>query len=533
MKKLIYILAILFVGLQSCTEHFEDLNTNPAGFSTINPGIQLAKVQADLSGLREDVWRYDLAICSPLVQHLGGSWWTQHGGQYRIVDKSQWYTLWEQTYPRDLKNIQDLVDRTAKDPALVNMNAAARIMRVYIYSRLTDLYGDIPYSQAIKGYTEKVFLPKYDKQEDIYKDFFKELDEAVASMDIAKEAVTGDLFFGGNIDKWKKFGNSLRMRLGFRLTKVNITEAQKQVEAAIASGVMPDNSYTCMIKHQDVNFVIGENRGNGRSQVFQSEATSAGFRLTNTLVDYMKTTSDPRLFIYGGTYLPLNGAEGVNNALNLDITNYLQEGLMYGGLAWNLWVPAEDITLSSGQQVSVPVSHRRMQPSKYVAALDAPFFHLTYSEVEFLMAEAAARGWGNQTNVKEHFEKGIQASCETAGLYPGAPTIQQSEIDDLKASFDPFPADFENQMRLIHEQMWVNFFMNGTEAYSNFRRTGYPALVPFTDVEWYVSGTDGIIPRRFFYPETESIQNPIYYKEAVDRLGGTDDWLKRVWWDKE
>src|SRR5688572_26902491 len=126
MKNIIYTLSILLlICLQSCTDHFEQLNKNPAGFSTIFPGIQLAKVQADLSGLREDVWRYDLAIASPLIQHLGGSWWTQHGGQYRIVDKSQWFTLWEVTYPRDLKNIQDLIDRTATDPKLVNINAAA------------------------------------------------------------------------------------------------------------------------------------------------------------------------------------------------------------------------------------------------------------------------------------------------------------------------------------------------------------------------------------------------------------------------
>ena len=88
-------------------------------------------------------------------------------------------------------------------------------------------------------------------------------------------------------------------------------------------------------------------------------------------------------------------------------------------------------------------------------------------------------------------------------------------------------------MKVIHEQMWVNFFLNGSEAYSNFRRTGYPALVPFTSVDWYTSGTNGVIPRRFFYPESEAVQNPSNYTEAISRIGGADDWLKRVWWDKE
>ncbi|MDJ1482652.1 SusD/RagB family nutrient-binding outer membrane lipoprotein [Cytophagaceae bacterium YF14B1] len=519
--------------LAACTDHFEDLNKNPAGFPTISPGVQLTKIQADLSGNREDVWRYDLAISSPLIQHLAGSWWTQHGGQYRILDKGQWYTLWETTYPRDLKNVQDLVERTTGDPALVNINSAARIMRVYIYSRLTDVYGDIPYSQAIKGYTEKIFLPKYDSQEEIYTNFFKELDEAVKVMDPTKGNVQGDVFYDGNVDKWIKFGNSLRLRLGFRLTKIKPELARQQVEAAIAGGVMGSNMYSCVMRHEPINFTIGDNRGNGRSQVFQADVSSSGFRLTNTLVDYMKATKDPRLTIYGGTYLPVNGSEAIDNSNNLDITPYLQEGLAYGAMSWNVWMPDQTITLASGDKVVVPTAYRRMQPSKYVAALNAPFFHLTYAEVELLLAEAAARGWGGQTDAEGHFMKAIQAACESMSSYPNAPTISQAAIDELKGSFTPFPTAFDDQMEAIHGQMWVNFFLNGTEAYANYRRTGYPKLVPFTSVDWYTSGTNGVMPRRFFYPESEAVQNPTNYTDAVGRLGGQDDWLKRVWWDKE
>ncbi len=534
MRKIaLYIGIVGLLAQMSCTDHFEDLNKNPAGFASIDPGVQLTKIMADLSGQREDVWRYDLAISSPLIQHLAGSWWTQHGGQYRILDKGQWYTLWESSYPRDLKNIQDLVDRTAEDPELVNMHAAGRIMRVYIYSRLTDLYGDIPYSEAIKGYTEKKFLPKYDRQEDIYNDFFKELDEAISAMDASRPGVKGDVFFDGDVERWKKFGNSLRLRLGFRLTKVKPDLARQQVEAAVSAGVMTSNAHTCMLRHDPINYTYGENRGNGRSQVFQADVSSSGFRLTNTLVDYLKETKDPRLFIYGGTYLPLNGSEQIDNRSNLDVTPYFQEGLAYGAMSWNVWMPNETIVTGSGEEVVIPTSHRRMQPSKYVAALNAPFFHLTYAEVEFLLAEAAARGWAGQTDVEAHFNKGIQAACELMASYPDAPAIAQAAIDGLKASFQPFPSDLDNQMRVIHEQMWVQFFLNGPEAYANYRRTGYPELVPFTSVDWYTSGTNGIMPRRFFYPESESVQNPTNYQEAVSRLGGEDDWLKRVWWDKE
>src|SRR5688500_15083157 len=182
MKKLFYIPFIFLMVLQACSD-LEGINDNPAGFTDLDPGFQLTKIQVDLAGHRDEVWSYDLGICSPLVQHLGGSWWTQHGGQYRVVEKGHWYTFWESTYPRELKNVQDVVDRTAGDPELVNMNAAARIMRVYIYSRLTDLYGDIPYSEAIKGYTEQKFLPKYDEQQLIYASFFTELEQAIDAFD--------------------------------------------------------------------------------------------------------------------------------------------------------------------------------------------------------------------------------------------------------------------------------------------------------------------------------------------------------------
>lgn len=527
-KYLYLITALLLLG---CTEHFEDLNKDPAGFANIEPGIQLAKVQVDLSGQREEVWRYDLGICSPYVQHFAGSWWTQHGGQYNIVERSHWFSLWEATYPRDLKNIVDLIERTSDNPEYANINAAARIMKVFIFAKVTDAYGDVPYSEAIKGYTEKIFLPAYDRQEDIYMDFFKELDEAVSALDPSGNEVSGDLFFDGDVNKWIRFGNSLRMRLGFRLTKVDLATAKTQVEAAIAGGVMESTDDMVYMEHMALNFGNNENRGNGRSQVFASAPDASGFRLTNTLVDYMHATNDPRLTIYGGTYL----ADGT------DITRYLQNGLVYGGMSWNDWQPnvfLEDeegspVLNANGEQIQVPVAYQRMQPSRYISALDAPFFHFTYAETEFLLAEAAARGWAVTGTAEEHFMKGIEASCSIMSLYPGAPEIPQDQVDLLKSSFEPFPSDFDEQMRVIHEQMWVNFFMNGAEAYANFRRTGYPELVPFTQVDWYVSGTGGVIPRRFFYPESEANQNPTNYQEAVERLGGSNDWLKRVWWDEE
>ena len=536
MKTIKYIsLFVLIVLLHGCTKDLTSLNENPAGYSELDPAYQFTAVQAGMSGDREDVWRYDLLLASPMVQHLGGAWGIQAGGMYQVFDLTYWASHWEKTYPRELKNIEDVVYKTADDPEQVNIHAAARILRVMIYAKMTDLYGDIPYSEAIKGYTAGILLPKYDKQEDIYVDFFKELDEAVAQLNVDKGPFDGDLFYNGNVAQWKKLGNSLRLRLGFRLTKVDEQEARKQVEVALNGGVLESNADIAMTKHMNLSYRENEYRGNGRSQVFKNEAISSGFKLTTTLVDYMHDRQDPRLKIYGGTYLG-DGIVGVSQSIQ-DITDYIEPiGVRPGAMGWDYWEDYGSIVDGDGISRWVGHSFKFVQPSIYVSALDAPFFHLTYAEVEFLKAEAALRGWGglSHANAVGHFHHGIEASCAMMAHYPGAPAIDTDKIEALKASYSPFPSDFADAMDAVHGQMWVNFFLNGAEAYANYRRTGYPSvIIPYEGTASNPSETGGIIPQRFFYPQSELIQNATNVEEAISRMGGKDDWLKPVRWDKQ
>jgi len=537
MKKITYIIASLLLLMQGCTEDFDEMNVNPASFPAIDPGNQLTNVQLSLSGDREIAWYEDLGITSPLAQQLSGSWWTQHGGQYRLTERSHYYAYWEATYPREVKNVSDIIRTTTEDPNQINLNSAARIMRVLIFSKLTDLYGDIPYTEAAQGYTQGIFLPKYDKQEDIYADFYKELDEAVRAMDASKPTVSGDIFYNGDVNKWRMFGNSLRLRLGMRLTKVNPAEAQKQVEAALAApgGVMEAVADNAMTRHLAVQYGGDDFRGNGRSQVFQSTNNSESYRLTRPLVDLMKNHNDPRLFIFGGTYLKVNAGGDYGNAAN-DITPYLQMGIEPGYFVWSAWQDLTNVTVQNGERITVGSQEKFMQPSKYVTALDAPFFHLTYAEVEFLLAEAALRGWGVTGSPEEHFMKGLEAAVANAQMYPGAPAASANAVNALKASYAPVFASgsMPDKMKAIGEQLWLNFFLNGAEAFSSYRRTGYPELVPFTQTPGgaEVSPTNGVMPRRLFYPASEAIQNSANFNEAVSRIGG-NDYLNRVWWDKQ
>jgi hypothetical protein len=517
-------LMVLIFSAYSCTDGFQDLNTDPHASPDLDPGVQISTVMLDLSGNREELWRYDLGIASPKVQHLGGSWWTQHGGQYRIVERSHWFSMWEVQYPREIKNIIDVVERTRGVEEYHNTHQAARILKVYIFSRLTDMYGDIPYSEAGRGFYDQVFQPKYDRQEDIYADFFNELDEAVSLLDPSKEEIRGDLFYFGDVEKWKRFGNSLRMRLGFRIIKVDPDESRAQVLAAYNGGVMTSNQDIAMMQHSNFSYGGGENRGNGRSQVFRASDNSEGYRLVSTLVDYMHATSDPRLTRYGGTYLGVTGG-----SYGQDLTPYVQMGLTPGAMWWNQWADYGDVYDDDNNYVAwLPHTFKHMMPSRYVAANNAPFFHFTYAETELYLAEAVARGWIGGS-AETHFRNAVTASFEHVGLYPNAPTITSDEMDAFFAA-TPFPAAAQDQIKLINEQHWVNFFLNGVEAYSNYRRSGYPKLQHFESVEWYVAGAPEM-PRRLLYPDVEAMLNPQAYQEAIDRMGGSNDWLARVWWD--
>lgn len=516
---------LLIFAIHSCTDGFSDMNTDPHASDDLDPGVQLATVMLDLSGNREEVWRYDLGIASPKMQHLGGSWWTQHGGQYRIVERNHWYSLWESKYPREIKNIVDIIERTRGVEEHNNTYQAARILKVYIFSRLTDMYGDIPYFDAGKGFYEQKFQPAYDRQEDIYEDFFLELDDAIASLDPSGPDVSGDLFYFGDVAKWQRFGNSLRMRLGFRIIKVDEEESRRQVMAGINGGPMESNADIAKMNHSNFSFGGGENRGNGRSQVFRASNDSEGYRLVSTLVNYMKETDDPRLTRYGGTYLGVTGG-----TYGQDLTEYVQIGLTPGAMWWNEWADYGDVYDADSNVVAhLPHSFKHMMPSKYVAANNAPFFHFTYAESELYVAEAIARGW-HSGNAETHFQNAILASFGHVGMYPEAPAITDDEANAFFAA-TPFPASNEDRIRLINEQHWVNFYLNGVEAFSNYRRSGYPELNHFTSVEWYEAGAPEM-PRRLLYPDVEALLNPEAYQEAIARIGG-NDWLARVWWDVE
>jgi hypothetical protein len=365
-----------------------------------------------------------------------------------------------------------------------------RILRVFIYSRLTDLHGDIPYSEAGQGYTSGILKPKYDAQKDIYMDMLKELEEAVAQITSSTTMGVSDLMFQGDTAKWKAWGNSMMLRLAMRLTKADSATAKAWAEKAVAGGTMTSNDHIAMVPHTDGPEGINKN---GHGEVFDADGNP---RMSKTFVDWLK--DDPRLPI-----LAARRSDGSTAVANL-------MGMPNG---------------STGE--TVPDTSIYAEPNRNVITKrDVPMVFQTYAEVRLLKAEMAFRGWSVPGDAKTHYEAGVKAAMQMlSSIYPNAAAISDAEVDAYLALK---PYDASKGWEMISEQYWAATLLNEYEAFSNWRRTGFPTLTPTNDPG---NVTGGTIPRRLIYPTGEESTNAENFAAAIARQG-PNDFVTRVWWDK-
>lgn len=525
----IYIYLLLISALFNGCSKFEDINQNPTASTDMDPNLMLPTIQMQLTGGMYEQWRNGFIYSTEWMQLWTGEYaCVEYGGKGQKND-GYMSALWDSQFPREVKNVTDMVERTKNDESMTNINAVSRIMRVFIFSRLTDLYGDIPYFQAAKGYYEGILTPVYDEQEAIYNDFFLELDAATKALDATKDVITQDFYFEGDIDKWKKFGNSLRLRLAMRLTKVNPEKAQTEAEAAITSGVMTSNDDIAAMKHIDVPFGGDVYGGNGVSYVFMNvSAAESAFRMTTTLGNYLTETADPRLSLMAACYIDDNQRTEITEQVYAHYGNDTSMLMPPSTFIWEN-VPAPATLDVNGVPTEVVGKFLYLQPSKYLTAINAPYIVMSYSEVELWMAEAAFRGWNTGKTTNEHFASALDAGVKQFTVY-GAPAVEQSAIDAFVAGNT---IETGKELEQINTQLWINFALNGQEAYANWRRSGYPALV-YPQKDPAVNQSNGEIPRRMQYPVNEYLLNKANVDAAVARMtGGSDSWMNRVWWDVE
>jgi hypothetical protein len=474
------------------------MNINPAKANQIDVGNKFAWTALQTSGGRYENWRNSLIYNSTLIQHFSTTAGYWSGDKYYRVN-SYATSLWDRNYPSCVKGIEDIIDQLNSEGNTGTEMGMARILRVFIYHRLTDTHGDIPYSEAGKGYIDGTLKPKYDAQQDIYMDMLNELEGAVGQISGDSSMGNSDVIFGGNATKWKAWGNSMMLRLAMRMTKADAASAQAWAVKAISAGTMTSNDHIAMIAHTDGPEGINKN---GHGEVFQVDSQA---RMSKTMENHL--TGDPRLDVL---FEPGSASGGV------------QAGMPNGSTG-------SDYTDLNGNTVpGIPTRHAYSAVASALQGRDVPMVFQTYAEVEFLKAEAAIRGW-TSGSAETHYNNGVTAAMKMLKqIYPATTAITDAEISAFLAGPGKLAASFPANWEMVMNEYWKATLLNEYEAYANWRRTGYPTLTPTKHPN---SETNGQIMRRMIYPGGEASTNAENYAAAVARQGA-DDWMTRMWWDK-
>jgi hypothetical protein len=511
MKKIkIYFTGLLALVLfiTSCDKKFDEINTNKTDFTSLDPAFMLNSAVLDVTNRNA---RNYLGQAHTIVQWL----YCPFGSSLQGANYNQWSNFqndpFASFYNSAVPKVVDIIERTKDDPAKANLYNAARIWKVYVFMMLTDTYGDVPYTDAGFGYLDQIIRPKYDSQEDIYHDFLKELDEASAALNPSGARISGEILYGGDVTKWKRFGYSLLLRTAMRLSKVDPTLADQYVDKAVTGGLMQSNNDVAMIKHtlEFANMLGDEVSGTERGNYYA----------TKPFVDFLRNNNDPRTSALLHRFVGANGFVQQTADRRSKVAS-LQKGLPIG---------YNDVTVAQTFASEGVVSLHDYSQFDYnlVFSKTSPEFHLTYGQTMLLLAEAIKRGWttGDAASV---YATALKADLELLSQFGTAATISASDIQTFITNH-PLDSDYETALNQINSEYWVATFPNGQEAWANLRRSGYPALAPNP---YPGSEIPGEFIRRHKYPDREYVTNKESVETAVAHQG-PDNMNGRVWWDKQ
>ena len=489
-KKMNLLPVIFLIGglFSSCDKGFEDINKSVDFVS--DPNLDFVLPAVELNMLDRTYYTQGDFI-APIVGHvtqaktfasltgIGGN----HGYHFEYV------------YQTPLKGVSDLIERSKSDPNKVNYQSIGRIIKVYLMHQLTDVYGDIPYFEANKGYTEQIFTPKYDPQQKIYEDMFKELEQASMALNVAKPVppAASDIVYKGDVTKWKKFANSLMLRLGLRIMKVDPVNGKLWINKAISSGLLTSNTDNFTVLYIPSSY-YGSTQ-NGQPHTFIRYFNN--YRYSEPFVNFLKDRNDPRI----STYCMLPGSTASYAAG--DKTPSKQKGYpMFGA-------------------ISESRSNFSVTNITTFGRYDAPYTHLSYAQVQLQLAECVEKGIITG-DAKTYYENGVRAAMDALKVYGPDGVISKAQADAYLLG-NPYPNTSEAAVELINTQYWLETHVNYYETFANMRRSGYPKI--------YAKFTDGtVMPRRLTYLSKEVSINP-NAQEAIQRQG-PDLVTTRVWWDK-
>ncbi len=502
-----YLLPLFLLLLISCDKDFDEINTNKTAPTEVDPAFQLNAAIINMS-FPGSVLVYDMGIVQQIITPNSG---VLTGANFNQDNRNSTEAMWQDYYPNVIRHTRDIISRIEDDPERNNLLQMTRIIQAHAFMVLTDTYGNIPYEEGGQAYTEQILYPEYDTQQGIYPAIIQALTDATGALNPSGKVESAEVLYGGDIEKWKKYGYSLLLRVGMRLSKVDPAQAEQIVKTAYQNGVMQTNDDNAVIRH-DANYVNGPGRTLNATE-------SSNYYLAAPFVDYLKNTNDPRLASIAVTYVGAkSGAEQVvdPNKTNASTDPSIQIGMPVGNNDGTIKQVAAQMGLSSFYEYAQADRTR-------VVTQTTPMFLVTAAQTQLLLAEAAQRGWIAGA-AAEFFNNGVRLHMRQMALYSPDSAIPEAEIEAYLAA-NPFsPA---TALQQINTQYWVASFLNGPEAFANFRRSGFPDLAPNPFPNQDITG-DFI--RRLTYPASEIAVNTEHVNAAISQQG-PDDLDTRVWWD--
>jgi hypothetical protein len=492
--------SVALLAAAACNnDKLTSLNTNPNSPEDV-PASTIFTTAARTAVSRWIGGGYDLRGTEWVVQHLAEVQYPDEDDYKRLQASST--TPWFDTpYTSELEDFRKIYQKgqTATDPGTW---APAAIMRTLDFSYLTNTFGDIPYFEALQGdSTGSTLTPAYDKQQDIYTDFFKQLDAASKALVGASNTLhNADPIYAGSPTQWQKLANSLRLRLAMQVVNVDPALASAQIQAALAA---PGGVFTSNADNAQINWPGDGVYNNPWSDNF---AGRDDHRMSQTFMNLLLALNDPRMTVFATPTdqdTTINAAfpnfAGMPNGLSQSTAQPYFNNTSRPGLIF--WPPANLADVSGGTGKTTPT------------------FVMTFAEVSFIKAEAANRGLGGLTpaTAAASYNAGIAASFDQWGVTMPAGYLTQSSV----AYAGGVPGLVQ-----INQQEWIALFTDGGTTWSLWRRTCVPNTVkPGPDAI-----TD-IVPRRFEYSTTEYSVNETQVDAAVARQG-PDLLTTSPWWDK-
>ncbi len=525
--KISFLLGILLLSF-SCTKDFDKLDKDPAQITDEQLTADFQYIGAKYQPIFESMiitnpaWKYQLQqnlnadVFSGYMTNPRPFVSGHNNTTYNLV--AGWNNfIWTIPYGNIMNNIKYIEEKSQNDfPAFY---AVSKILKVEAMHRISDVFGPIVYSH----YGESSTTAEYDSQQEVYNAFFADLDTAVDLLDQHLDDSYFDNFdmvYGGNLENWIKFANSLRLRLAIRISMADPVKAKTEGEKALS------NSYG-LIENNDEAFIV---HGQKSHPLFTICNSWDDIRMNASIESYMRGYDDPRIYKYFSFV-----KEGDNATTPIDANNL--RGIR-GGLP--LLPNYPDEIAQKAAYVNFAVIH------KDVMTTDLQL--MTAAEVWFLKAEAGLRGWTGAGDVQTNYETGIAKSFEQRGVGDASGYISDntstprnyedpvnnsnniSALSNITIAWDNSATNEEKLERII-TQKWIAIYPQGVEAWSEFRRTGYPKIFPVVSNQSNGEIDTNIQIRRIPFAVSEYDTNSAGVQDAVNKLGGPDTGGTRLWWD--